>query len=66
MPLFFNSCLNIDAPENGYIICDHTDGEHRCTPSCRSGYALTVAPPNGYFTCQQGQWDPQELAVCSR
>ena len=66
MPLFFNSCLNIDAPENGYIICDHTDGEHRCTPSCRSGYALTVAPPNGYFTCQQGQWDPQELAACSR
>jgi hypothetical protein len=58
------ACLNMEAPENGYIVCKLEEGCHRCYPSCKLGYGLSNAPAEGYFTCANGVWAPSDVPKC--
>ncbi|XP_076806278.1 von Willebrand factor-like [Clavelina lepadiformis] len=57
-------CNNMEPPENGYIICKVVDGVHKCTPSCKRGFALSDAPDEGFYTCLLGKWSPVKMPVC--
>ncbi|XP_078495801.1 uncharacterized protein LOC144751357 [Ciona intestinalis] len=60
------SCINMEAPENGYIICETVDGIHKCTPMCKVGYGAVGMPMEGYFKCSLGMWLPSEKVMCLR
>ena len=64
--LFECSCNNMEPPQNGYILCKIVDGIHKCTPSCRQGYALADAPLEGFYTCVEGMWSPVAKPQCMR
>ena len=56
----------MEPPQNGYILCKIVDGIHKCTPSCRQGYALSDAPAGGFYTCIEGKWAPVAKPQCMR